>query len=252
MSAPISSPTDDSVENPTVDSELIEDLRTRVDDMETKLNTASENGLFQHQTTVAHKEILDKITEALRLSLETAASPAKYARAIEALDVAQNLYDTAIQEVGLRKRLAYVYGIPALIYMVSLLGMIMWIALKPPSLLSSAPAFLSIPKKILLAGAVGSILRGIWSLWTKVDEMHYRKFWGTWYLLSPFMGALLGGVVYLAFFVGIVTSTLSTTIANPALAILVAILAGFNWEWAQGVLSKAVEIFSIGADDEKA
>ncbi len=246
MSAPAISPAAAPPENPTVEGDFVDDLRSRTDHMETKLNTASENGLFQHQTKVAHKDILDKLTEAFRLSLKKEISPSDYARAIEALDVAQNLYDTAIQEVGRSKRLIYVYGLPALIYLVSILGIIVWLLLKPPPILSSSPAFLSIPKKILLAGAVGSILRGIWSLWTQVDEMQYRKFWGTWYLLSPFMGALLGGIVYLAFFVGIVTSTLSTNIPNPALAILVAILAGYNWEWAQGVLSKAVQIFSVG------
>ncbi len=100
----------------------------------------------------------------------------------------------------------------------------------------------------MLGGTAGSVLQGITHLWRDVDEGSYRKLWGTWYLLAPFMGALLGGVVYLVFYVGLVSSTQEPNLTNPSLAILIAMLAGYNWEWAQKVLSRTVEILTGGPD----
>src|SRR5947208_557190 len=95
---------------------------------------------------------------------------------------------------GLRRRLVYVYGIPAVVYLVLVLVLIAWTALNLLPSLSSPLIFLSIPAQILLSGSLGSVLRGVTALWFRVDNMEYRKVWGTWFLLNPFMGALLGGV----------------------------------------------------------
>jgi len=238
------SPASVSPPNLQVEDNLVKSLYDRADHLETKLNVASENGLFEHQDKVKHKEILDRINKALSLSLRKKVSPADYSQAIEDLDTAQNLYDRAIHAVGLRKRLSYIYGIPILIYLMLILVMILIFAWNLQNLLLDFgdQLILSIPIQILLSGAVGSILRGVKALWSQVDQMQYRKVWMTWFLLCPIMGALLGGVVYLAFFVGIAVSTLTVNFANPSLAILIAVIAGYNWEWAQEVLNRVIEV----------
>ncbi len=226
------------------EKERLKDLYKRADDLETKLNTASENGLFAHQKEVTHEEILQELMVALKISIQDKITPDDYVKAIEALDRAQNKFDTAIEKVGRGKRLLYVYGVPSAVYMFGILGVIGWVVLSPPSIFSGLPSFLTIPKKVMLGGTVGSVLQGITKLWNDVDERSYRKLWGTWYLLAPFMGALLGSIVYLVFYVGLVSSTQEPNLTNPSLAILIAMLAGYNWEWAQGVLSRTVEILT--------
>ncbi len=227
-----------------MEKKLVDDLFERADRLETKLNTASENGLFEDQSEVTHRAILDQITAALELGLRKELSPAEFSRGIVALDTAQNLFDKAIEAVSLGKKLNYVYGIPTLLYMLLVLALIASTVLWRIPDLSTPLSFLTIPKKILVAGAVGAILRGIALLWYNVNRREYRKLWATWYLLCPVMGALLGGFVYLAFFATIVTTTLTLNFANPSLAILIAILAGYNWEWAKDILEKLAKVFT--------
>lgn len=234
-----------------VEDQKKQDLYTRADDMESRLNTASENGLFAHQPkpddpkTITYDMILEQVKVAILKGLQDKLSPEEYWEGLEAVDKAQNLYDNAVERVGRWSRFNYVYAGPAAVFMVFTLGVVVWLALKPPAVFMGLPIFLQIPKKIILAGILGSILNGITSLWSNVNQRMYRKIWGTWFVLSPFMGALLGGAVYLAFYVGIISSSPTNTIANPSLAILVALLAGYNWKWAQQLLSNAASIFTV-------
>jgi len=248
---PPHAPNDTPADSASTRKDLGGILFNRADDIETQVTTAAENGLFSHQSKVALAQILEPLAEAFQISLQKEIAPEDYSIAIIALDNAQNLFDTALESIGRLRRLTYVYGVPSLAYLIGILALILLLALKPPSYLSSSPAFLTVPKKILLAGAVGGILRGIIALWNQVDEVTYRKFWDVWFFLSPFVGALLGAVVYLAFFIGIVVSTLSTSIPNPSLAIFIAILAGYNWQWARDVLAKAVQVFNVGQNSDK-
>jgi hypothetical protein len=226
----------------SVDPKLLQQLYDRVDKLETKLLTASENGLFQKQPKITYDAIMAELAKALPASLSKTLTPQDYTAALVSLDTAHRMYDEAIEAAGLSNRLLYVYCAPVLVYLLAMLGAIIYLALK----LLPAPAgsFLTIPINILLSGTVGAILRGITRLWTRINQMEYRKVWGAWFLLAPVMGALLGGVVYLGFFLGVVVTTLKTSITNPALGILIAFVAGYNWEWAQSVIGKITQILS--------
>ncbi len=120
--------------------------------LETKLNTASENGLFQHQDSISHQSILNEISKGLELGLNKELTPAEYTHGIIALDTAQMLFDSAIESVSFWRRLEYVYGFFPLTYLLGILLLILSTVLWQFPNLSSSLAFLTIPKKILVAG----------------------------------------------------------------------------------------------------
>jgi len=218
----------------------VKQLYEWADRLETKLNTASENGLFQHQTKIKYHEILNPLMIPLSLCVQEKLSPESYQRARENYDNAQDLFFQALQAVSFLYRLIYVYAFHVLGYLITILALIVWLDLGILPRLGGQVSVLSIPLSMLLCGAFGSVIRSLWYLWYNVNRLEYRNIWSTWYVISPVMGGLLGGVVYLAFVIGLVTTTLKVDLANPILAYLLAIVAGYNWEWANGVI-KSVE-----------
>lgn len=215
--------------------------------MLTRLDIAQENGLFEHQSAKLYDDIHAPLMKALGLSVKKNCSAIEYVEARNEIDMARKDLNTAIHKVRFRDKFNYVYGFPILIYLLGLLALIAFREnlknLVGP--LGATHILLpSIPTQIILSGAIGGILRGIIALWRQVDKMQYRKIWVTWFILCPVTGALLGGVVYLGFFVGILVTT-SGTISNPALPILIAAIAGLNWEWALSVLQNVATVFKV-------
>jgi hypothetical protein len=117
-------------------------------------------------------------------------------------------------------------------------------------------------------GVIGAVLRAIWFLKEKVDERGFRKSWNVYFISIPFLGGILGGVVYLIVFAGLgiltgpssipanTTGLANTTgsannttnaITNPSISAIAIIpfsaLAGYNWEWAIGVFNQIGERF---------
>jgi hypothetical protein len=113
-------------------------------------------------------------------------------------------------------------------------------------------------------GVIGATLRAIWFLKEKVDERGFRKSWNVYFISVPFLGGILGGVVYLIIFAGLViltgpsnlptnatvaSKTIVNTPTNPSISAIAIIpfsaLAGYNWEWAIGVFNQIGERFPI-------
>jgi len=111
-------------------------------------------------------------------------------------------------------------------------------------------------------GVIGAVLRAIWFLKEKVDERGFRKSWNVYFISVPFLGGILGGIVYLIVFAGLViltgpssipdnntgsASTTTNAITNPSISAIAIIpfsaLAGYNWEWAIGVFNQIGERF---------
>jgi hypothetical protein len=104
----------------------------------------------------------------------------------------------------------------------------------------------------------------------KVDERGFRKAWNIYFISIPFLGGILGGVVYLIIFARYFiltgpsnpTSTATTTIkstsnavTNSSISAITIIpfsaLAGYNWEWAIGVFNQVGERFPIKTTPSK-
>jgi hypothetical protein len=61
-------------------------------------------------------------------------------------------------------------------------------------------------------GVIGAVLRAMWFLKEKVDERIYRKSWNVFFISVPFLGGMLGAIVYLILFAGL--SVLANDINN--------------------------------------
>jgi hypothetical protein len=53
-------------------------------------------------------------------------------------------------------------------------------------------------------GVVGSLLRGIWYLWKNVNDRKFRKVWIVWLISTPFLGAILGSLIYFLISAGLI------------------------------------------------
>ncbi len=238
-----------------VDAKLVDQLYGWADRLETKLNVASENGLFKHQPTV-YQTILEKIMDTIEnsVSQNKKLTRNEYRKALQSLDEAKHLYDSALQGVPRWKKITSIYGVPSLLYLLLVFATVLaLIVLISPSQSTPTPtnssatnvrSILAVPIPVILAGVLGAVLRGIWALWNDVDLMQYRKIWETWFILAPFMGALLGLVVYLAFYTGVIATTTKPDLTNLTLAYLIAFIAGFNWDASKKVLEKVASILT--------
>jgi hypothetical protein len=111
-------------------------------------------------------------------------------------------------------------------------------------------------------GVIGAVLRAIWFLKEKVDERGFRKSWNVYFISIPFLGGILGGIVYLIVFAGLViltgpssipanttgsANTTTNAITSPSISAIAIIpfsaLAGYNWEWAIGIFNQIGERF---------
>jgi hypothetical protein len=102
-------------------------------------------------------------------------------------------------------------------------------------------------------GVIAAVVRALWFLRGTVDENRYRKSWNLYFLSIPFIGGILGSIVYLIIIGGLLAvsspnttatpttpNTVTTTIVkpNPLAIIPFAALAGYNWEWAISILNR--------------
>ncbi|WP_433335321.1 IPT/TIG domain-containing protein [Spirillospora sp. CA-294931] len=87
---------------------------------------------------------------------------------------------------------------------------------------------------VLAAGAIGSCVHALRSLYWYVGNRSLRRSWLTMYLFLPFVGALLGLVVYLVLRGGLTSPTGGTSDLNPYGVSAIAALVGlFSRETAE-------------------
>jgi len=204
---------------------------------------ASENGLFKYQTQISYSQVLNPLTKSLALSVCKNLTQRQYELARKYFDISSDFFYQMLHDLRFRTRLKYVYGVHVLAYLLFVLASLGWFSVAVLTHLGNI-VFLGIPLQVMVAGAFGGVIQGLYWLWYNVNRSIYRNTWATWFFECPIMGALLRGAVYLAFLVGLVATTLGTTLTNPGLAYVIAIVAGYNWDWAQRVLKKIADAFS--------
>lgn len=225
----------------------IEHLRNDIDNLESTLVVAEENGLFKFsQNSEAHKVILDRMVEACEVLDDSKKSPEtrfieswpKYREATYQLNEALNTAPGSW-------RFIHLYGGPFALYYCVMLAVVFsaWVLFNP--LMLDTKIFW-VPTYAYVWGLIGGILQGLWFLWQHVSDRQLRKVWIPWYILLPLIGGLLGALTYLIFLAGFITSTGATQIESEYFTMLLCALAGFSSKWAVETLDKIVDLIKIG------
>jgi hypothetical protein len=252
-------------------------LYDRIDDLDTQVNTAAENGLFKAQPNVS----IDKMTE-LMLTTRKNLEAKEYSECETNLTAGIDLFSNAIHSTKRSWRFLHVYAGHLWLYMIAILVSIFAIyyfglsdclvenitAQKEQrneahnSTLDSSSqnhkcALSNLYSNYVVGfyaatwGCVGAVLRGLWWLKERVDVLHFRDSWTIYFLSVPFLGGILGAIVYFLLVGGLLTVTNNVDIMHPIPIIVLAALAGFNWEWAIKVFKAAGESLSPKGTDSK-
>lgn len=231
-------------------------LYRRIDQLDTQINTSAENGLFRSQNEV----IIDKVKEQMLLTRKNLDTH-QYSECETNLTVAIDLQARALYSTKRRWRFLHVYAGHIWIYLIAILVSIFAIyyfglldcpgennSLTTQTIGSNNTSNSKIQGSTCALnklfgsdvvglyavtwGCVGAVLRGLWYLKINVGRKQYRDAWIIYYLSVPFLGGILGAVVYFIIIGGLLTVTTNVDVKQSIPIIVFAALAGFNWEWA--------------------
>lgn len=100
-----------------------------------------------------------------------------------------------------------------------------------------------------LAGIVGSFLHAAQSLITYIGNRSFVMSWAPWYLVRPWIGAVLGITLYFAFRAGLVSGAGDL---NPYGVIALGLLGGWFSKTATDKLQEVFEtLFRTNADEDR-
>jgi hypothetical protein len=235
------------------DAEFLQD---NIDKLERAMVCADENGLFKVCKTVQCTEITDYFIDAFRdlktfntLEDKNGEDAIRlFGEAWRKYRVASHLFNKAINDVGFWWRFKNHLGGLFLIYLLVLLGISFSLWILVPNAFDSK--LLWVPSYAFMWGFIGGILQGFWYLWRHISDRELRKVWTPWYLLLPFMGAILGALTYLVFYAGFFATTGTANIQSESFIILICALAGFSTVWAVDTLTNITKQINIGSRTE--
>ena len=209
------------------------------------VHRADENGLFKGKN-----DKFTEITNTIITALEEIAKKQEK-QAYEKLCIAYNKFNGAINSAPRWWRFSYCFGGPIVLYFVAIaLSIFLAWLLFPEEILNSK--ILGVPSWAFMWGSMGGILQGLWRLWQYVSSRNLRKHWFLWFLLLPFLGAILGALIYLIYFAGFIVSTGATQLTSEFFAMLLSALGGFSAWWAIDMLNTLTEIIQITATKAEA
>jgi hypothetical protein len=271
-----SHPSNDKPPNVPKESLVIDDIDKKnsllkeINRIDNWANVAADNGLFdtkQNNDKNIFEEIQGRLKDARKMLYANELPEADY-EASKAL----RLYDKALYSVSRKWRFANVYGGPMWFYLIGFLVAVLvfyWFH-------EDVQVFslnVKIQQDALYAatwGTVGGILRGLWFLKDRVTDRKYRNSFRLYFLSVPFIGGLFGAFLYFILLTGFLiltpshspaaltgtnnvsnstapvistqTNSPESTATNPAI-IPLAILAGFNWEFALVIFKRIGDSF---------
>lgn len=230
----------------TPDKTDIDAIKEEIDDLRVRVQLASENGLFSKISNTSGQNYLDDILTRLKeVQKSVNTDPIE---ATHQLSIAKCEFDKSVEKAGRLWRLSYIYGIPTFLYLTGLFIAFLLLWHYVDVQYRGDLSIFWVPAYSLIWGVLGAILQGIYYLWFQVNRGKYRKVWLVYFLSAPFMGCLLGGIIYLIFATGYF-ATGQPSIQNPQLPMLLSALAGFSWLWAIEVLNKTRGLLSVKSQD---
>ena len=103
----------------------------------------------------------------------------------------------------------------------------------------------------MIWGGIGGVLGAIYNLrWHVADKQDFDKEYNIWYLANPFVGVVLGGIVYLISRAGLLAAQISpgATGATKWLTSVVACLVGFREKFALELLDRLIQVIARGPE----
>ena len=215
-----------------------------------RLSTARFNGVFgQSKDLATGQPIISPQEEAILNELDAAhqfienTGAFQYTECLRSISNALSKLQNVVDTLPWRQKIVCKYGGEIWTYLLSLLIIVVSLNIDGYyGKLSDVTGFPIIAIYAAVWGFVGGILRGLWWLWTNVNRGSYRVEWRIWFMSSPFLGGIFGGISYL-----LITSTLviitddQGTINNAEAVYFIAVFGGFNWEWFVSLMKSVAE-----------
>jgi hypothetical protein len=179
-------------------------IQEEIDQLDSRINIASENGMFGPNQQNIPADSFNKIQNYLKTARKFL-----YAGNIADADYDTSLalheYNNALYSTRKSWRFSNIYAGYIWIYLIAFLVAILafyWVHVDA----EVAKFNVKIQNEALYAaswGAVGGILRGLWFLKEKVSERKYSNAYNIYFFSVPFLGGLFGAIMYFALLAGV-------------------------------------------------
>jgi len=215
----------------SANTDRLKDVRDQINIVDTKLNKASSNGLFKDG--IQSKENFEDIQNVL-FEARTAIDNNQLSLAETKLSLANGKFNNALQNSKRLWKFCNIYAGHVWMYLIGfLVGIFVFYYFDYDGQLSKNENFIQAAIYATTWGCIGSILRGLWYLKKRIDKKEYESSWIIYFLSAPFIGSILGVIVYLLIIGGLISVTQQNFDIKNIFAILpFSAFAGFNWEWA--------------------
>jgi hypothetical protein len=231
-----------------LDESSLKDYKERIDKFMVQFRAASENGLFYRRREFEKKginpskrvdDILTHIIKARSYLHEKDLASCEYS-----LARAEDLYFETVYTRSRSWRFNNVYAFHLWLYFMVMIFSIftIYISLSEAGLIYRVEVggeplvfgvFPILGAQAVIWGMVGGLLQDIWYLWRHVHNRDYRTTWIIQYYSAPFIGGILGAIVYIIIVAGLIVLDTDTSGTPRDFVVMgLAAFAGWNWEWA--------------------
>jgi len=210
----------------------IKQLEAEITRLETIIGTQSANGLFhllrkKTKGATIDSEACYKFVNEARDSLKLrTVTYTEYNHAKKSLNSGWETIDEAIHGASLWYKLRCIYAVDNIVLLVTVA-----IVLFLTRLWNSNLVLLKfIPIEVPIAGAMGAMLRHLWSIAPDVFDRQYAKAWFSRIFYVGFIGALLSSVTYLVYLVALIAASKPLPTGLDVQSLLISLIAGFGWD----------------------
>ncbi|HYX57231.1 MAG TPA: hypothetical protein VE818_13830 [Nitrososphaeraceae archaeon] len=210
---------------------VVKEYEERIDKLSLQFRVASENGLFSQEkvSNIIADDILQCLLNARHELIDN------HLLACERnLIEAERYYHVAIYGASSWWRFVNAYAFHLWIYFIGMLfSIVSFYFLLTWELPSEQLGFELLAMQAVIWGMIGGLFQDIWYLWRHVQNRDYRNTWMIQYFSAPFIGGILGAIVYVSIIAGLVILDTDTE-GKPRDFVVMALaaFAGYNWNWA--------------------
>jgi hypothetical protein len=209
---------------------VVKEYEERIDKLSLQFRVASENGLFSQEKV--SNIIADAILQCL-LNARHELIDNHFVACEHNLIEAERYYYAAIYDASSWWRFVNAYAFHLWIYFIGMLFSIVSFYFLIWELPSEQLGFELLAMQAVIWGMIGGLFQDIWYLWRHIQNRDYRNTWMIQYFSAPFIGGILGAIVYVTIIAGLIILDTDTE-GKPRDFVVMALaaFAGYNWNWA--------------------